>query len=433
MILYNPFPRLLFRFLSVCSLLLVGKTFSWAQSNLGHTPVSRFGYGVPVEWGIARNEAMAGVGVASPHPDFTNLINPALIAYNEKVQLNFDLRYRYRILNDATGPSFSSGSGSPVLVSLTVPISKAITSSLGIRPYSFRDFLYTQKSFSGTDSLQFRTRGSGGLTSIFFSNALKIGSNLSLGLEASYLFGTLQDSVTFGALPTTSNFSFFSIHKRRVSQIQVKPGLHLRMPLPKWDNTYLSVGATADIGEALNYRSYRYFAIKGAGAQRDTIDEGSRQKLNRPLTYSGGFCLFSPGKGSVSVEYDYTTYSGNASENQRVQNVAGSAVRLGGEYTIGTRKSTKYLNIMTFRAGLAYSQFPLKEAGNHFSDRRMSVGASFPIIRKEAKFSRTAINLGLIFGQFGEKNSSIGQETYWQVSLGFTMNDFLWFNRYRID
>jgi hypothetical protein len=107
--------------------------------------------------------------------------------------------------------------------------------------------------------------------------------------------------------------------------------------------------------------------------------------------------------------------------------------RFGAEFCPGTKKSTSYLNLVTYRFGFLLKNFPFEYQGKSIQDMRLTAGASFPIVRKDAKFSRPLINLSLAAGKRGIAGSSIGSENYFQVGLGFTLNDFLWFNRYKID
>jgi hypothetical protein len=135
----------------------------------------------------------------------------------------------------------------------------------------------------------------------------------------------------------------------------------------------------------------------------------------------------------VSAEVDYTKAAGISNEGLDFTYADALTYRAGFEISPGTKKSTRYVNIMTFRGGLMYQQLPYKMGGDFVTDKRISIGASFPIIRKEAKFSRPLINLGISYGRRGLKNTYIGMENYYQVNLSFTLNDFLWFNRYKID
>ena len=404
-----------------------------SQSIIGHSPISRFGIGQTFGPGLTRNEGMAGCGLAVPNSDHPNLINPALLSFNRKVNLDIDLRYVYRDLRGPGSASLSDGGGGPAQMSFIIPINKRLSTAFGIRPKTFRDFIFDQKQFEGTDSLGFRNRGFGGNTQVWLAAGYEVSKTISLGLEASYLFGTLEDSVSFGVLPTTTNLNFISIYKRKISQFVFKPGIHLRFPVTANKSTYLAFGGTADLGNSFGLREYRTFTIKNAGSVQDTLQDGNKSRLKRSVTYSAGFSLFNPEVGSVSAEFDWIESAGENSENAIVKAHNAIAVRLGGEYTIGTKKSTRYLNIITFRGGLSYQQFPLQQDGKFITDQKVSVGASFPIIRKEAKFSRPLINLAVAYGQRGLKGSTVGLEEYWQVTVGFTLNDFLWFNRYRID
>jgi hypothetical protein len=404
-----------------------------AQSIIGHSPISRFGIGQSFGSGLTRNEGMAGCGLAIPNSDHPNLINPALLSFNRKVDLDIDLRYVFRDLKGPGNASLSDGGGGPSQLSFIIPITKRLSSAFGIRPKTFRDFIFDQKRFEGADSLSFRNRGLGGITQVWFASGYELNQTISLGLEASYLFGTLEDSVSFGVLPASTNFNFISIYKRKVSQFVFKPGIHLRIPVTANKSTYLAFGGTADLGNSIGFKEYRTFTIKGAGSQQDTLQDGNRSSLKRSVTYSAGFSLFNPEVGSINAEFDWIEAAGENDENTIVKARNAIAVRVGGEYTIGTKKSTRYLNIITFRGGLSYQQLPLQQNGKFITDQKVSIGASFPIIRKEAKFSRPLINLAVAYGHRGLKGSTVGLEKYWQVTVGFTLNDFLWFNRYRID
>ncbi len=413
---------------------LVGKShISPAQSNTSHSPISRFGIGQFTGIGLARNESMAGCGIASPSGDHPNFLNPALLTFNEKVNLNFDLRYAFQSIKVSDSYSYSSGSGGPSFISMVVPLSKRVSVAGGIRPFSMRNFSYTEIVQSGSDSIGLKTRGTGGTTQFFMAGGYRIHKNIDIGMEASYIFGTIQDSVIFGVLPETSNYTFINIQKRKVSQFVLKPGIHLNLPFPGKEDVFMGLGATADIGDALSFRKYNTFTVLGAATQIDTLEYDQKSSIRRPVGYHFGLSLYKPLNWSVSAEVDYTKAAGISNEGLNFTYADALTYRAGFEFSPGTKKSTRYVNIMTFRGGLMYQQLPYKMGGDFVTDRRISIGASFPIIRKEAKFSRPLINLGVSYGRRGLKNSYLGMENYFQVNLSFTLNDFLWFNRYKID
>ncbi len=420
-------------FLTAFCLQLLPQNLVFGQSNLGHSPISRFGLGQSAGIGLSRNEGMAGCGMAAPNSDQPNISNPALLSFNRKVNLDFDIRYLFRNQKGPGSGDFQSGSGGPAQLSFIIPISTRLSSGFGIRPFSSRDFVFFDKRQVNVDTIGTRTRGLGGISQVWVSSGYELNRFLSLGIEASYLFGTLEDSVSFGVLPKSSNYSFISIYRRKVSQFIFKPGLHFRLPVNKERKSFLALGLTADLGNRVKFKKYRTFAIQGTGDQRDTLDSGTKESLERPIIYTAGISFFDFEKGSLSFEIDWIKAPNANEENTIVTPKDAFGFRLGGEYTIGTKKSTRYLNIITFRGGLSYGQLPLQQDGKFLTDRKLSLGASFPIIRKEAKFSRPLINIGLAYGIRGLENSNVGVDKYWQVTLGFTLNDFLWFNRYRVD
>lgn len=401
------------------------------QSGIGHSPVSRIGTGLPLDFGMNRNEAMAGCGQAVPEEDFPNFQNPALLHFNRKVNLNMDFRYLYRNLELNGESTYRRGTAGPALLSMVIPISDRISAGFGIRPATFREFTFQNIRYTSADSIGLRIRGSGGLSQAFMSFGIRIFKNLSIGAEGSYLFGTLEDSVTFGVLPAAQNYTFSNIQKRRAGQFLFRPAIHLMQPLNKSKQIFLAAGMSADLIQNVKILKYNRFAIPGSNFA-DTLESDAPGKLHRPAIVKAGFGIFSPQSWSVSAETEYAIANQIPSEgNIRFSNSL--SWRAGAEYRPGTAKSTAYLNLVTYRAGISLMNYPFSDAITRYSDLRFTAGASFPIILKEAKFSRPLINLCLATGARGSSASYFGKERYLMIQLGFTLNDFLWFNRYKID
>lgn len=401
------------------------------QSGIGHSPASRLGYGIPQEFGITRNEAMGGCGQAIPDEDFPNFQNPALLLFNRKVNLNADFRYQLRILQQQNEATYNRGVLLPVLLSLTVPISSNLSAGAGIRPFSFREYIYREVRYAANDSIGIRSRGSGGLSQAFLSLGLKLSKNLSIGVEGSYVFGTLEDSISFGVLPLEQNYLFSNIIKRRAGQFLIRPGIHFQKQVSNTKSIFFAAGTSVDFVQQLSLTRDNQFAIPGSNF-KDTLEYESASSMRRPMVVKTGIGLYSPQNWSVTAEMEYSKADQIPAEgNIRYLNTL--SWHLGAEYRPGIAKSTSYLNLITYRTGLSIQNFPYKDGDAGYQDIRFTTGASFPIIRKEAKFSRPVISLNFSTGNRGSLNSLFGKEQYYQVNVGFTLNDFLWFNRYRID
>ena len=407
---------------------------SWAvfaQSGIGHSPVSRIGYGLPQDFGMSRNEAIGGCGQAVPDEDYPNFHNPALLHFNRKVNLNMDFRYTMRILRQENEADYRKGAALPVLLSFTTPVFSRLSAGIGIRPFSFREFIYAETRAAASESIGIRARGSGGLSQAFLSLGCTLGSGFSIGLEGSYVFGTLEDSITFGVLPLAQNYTFGNIIKRRASQFLIRPGIHYLKQISPTKPVFLAAGASADIGQQLSLIRNNLFAIPGSRF-KDTLESEISSFIRRPVVVKLGMGLFAPQHWSLSAELEYAKADHLPAEGN-VQYENSLSWRLGAEYRPGINKSTNYLNLITYRSGLSVQNYPFQDAGTVYRDVRFTAGASFPIVRKEAKFSRPILTLVFATGNRGSENSLFGQERYYQVNLGITLNDFLWFNRYKID
>jgi hypothetical protein len=402
-----------------------------AQSGIGHSPVSRLGSGLLMDFGISRNEAMGGCGQAVPDEDFPNFSNPALLHFNRKVNLNMDFRYLYRRLSQTGENLYRRGAAGPANLSILVPISGRISAGMGIRPYSFREYVYENIRYASTDSIGLRLRGSGGLSQAYFAAGMRITKNLGFGIEGSYVFGTMEDSVTFGVLPSSVNYLFSNIVKRKASQFMFRPGLHFVKPLIRNKPVFLSLGCSADLVQQIALSRYNQFAVPGTNF-RDTLEYEVPSGIRKPRIIRAGIGIYSLASWSVNAEAEYQQADFIPADG--AVNFSNSlSWRGGAEFRPGTNRSTAYLNLITYRAGLSIQNQPFSDSKGVYRDLRFSAGASFPIIRKEAKFTRPLINLSVAAGRRGNQGGIFGREDYWQIHLGFTLNDFMWFNRYKVD
>ena len=228
--------------------------------------------------------------------------------------------------------------------------------------------------------------------------------------------------------------AYSNLSKKKIAQITFKPSLHINLPVSEAENTYFGIGLGADVGGGFSTKTYTTFSVQGVPGETDTLANGNKSTFNAPQKYKIGFGYYKPLNWSFNADFEYLSADGlTPQEGQSYTFKDAKVARLGFELSPGTKSSTRYFNIITFRGGVLYEQLPYQLGGKFITNQRVSIGASFPIIRKETKFSRPLINLGISYGQRGLKNSYVGIENYWLVNLSFTLNDFLWFNRYKID
>jgi hypothetical protein len=94
---------------------------------------------------------------------------------------------------------------------------------------------------------------------------------------------------------------------------------------------------------------------------------------------------------------------------------------------------TNYLYQISYRLGAQFKQTPYVVNGNQMNDLSVSAGLGLPIIRKEARYTRPVINIGVVAGYRGSVDQNKFKENYIKFAVSVTLNDQMWFQRYRLD
>ena len=103
-------------------------------------------------------------------------------------------------------------------------------------PYSNREYnVITEHNDLGRYNVAFQ--GEGGINRVFFANGVKITKDLSVGVTASFLFGTLIDNTTIYYPDSTYFLNGRRSLDMRVSDFKLDYGLIYRLPIKNCDIT----------------------------------------------------------------------------------------------------------------------------------------------------------------------------------------------------
>ncbi|SFC59396.1 Long-chain fatty acid transport protein [Flexibacter flexilis DSM 6793] len=411
-----------------------------AQNTTGHSPYSRFGLGDLSSQGGSRAMGMAETGVAAPSDENINLLNPALLTYNRVTNFQIDLYGQRKKMSTSSASETSTGGGLTNLA-FSFPITKKMTAAFGLSPYSSVDYWLNtttvMNTATDTASAIYAYKGSGSLSKVFLATGYAITPNLSVGVQANYLFGTLTNESVVQILPASDNNSF-SVNKRDYySRILFKPGVFYKAIIDTASRKYIGIGATIELGSSGNLRyDNKIYEYDGQGGTVEIDERSINQKTNftMPATYRVGLGMGVPLKWKLAADFSYTDWT-KLKNNNTTSNSAMNAAYMaavGGEWIPGYHKAG-YWNKVTYRAGLNFQQTPITVNGQKINDMYVGLGMGLPIFRKETKFMYPMVNLGLAVGQRGTTQNSGIKENYFRISLGFVLNDNLWFTRYKID
>ena len=409
---------------------LLSTTFVNAQQT--NSPFSYLGVGEVYSGGTAVHTAMGGLGVANSNGIYLNTLNPALLARNRYTTFEMGVNMEGKTMqNNKRQSKTFDGTLNPIMLSL--PASPKWTLVIGLAPVStvdYETFSSRKLSILGTDSVTYTYGGDGGLNKAVLSNGYKVTKDMYLGLETAFMFGVINRDVT------TQNFSDEQNYQVRLADRTNYSGVHFKLGWawkPKISKKYfLNVGATADFAQNISANSLKRFTISNASGigliNADTL-KLTDGKLTLPGTYRFGISLENPAKLNVSFDYSLSQWSGFRNLSGSNEGLRDShSFALGAEYIPKFDALNGYFNHVMYRAGLNYTTSPYALNGiNAANDMSFSIGASLPL-RTISYF-----NIAYVRGKRGVLATNGLEEVYNKIVIGFSLGDFYWFRKPKID
>ncbi len=482
------------------------------------SPYSRYGLGDFQFNGGLINTAMGGGGIGlrndSLIPQYINIANPASITSHQLVNYEIGLTSNTVKVENTTG----SGTFNRTTLShfaMAFPVKKYWGAAFGLIPYSAVGYnVAVQDSIQNIGSVQYKYEGSGGISQVFLANAIRpFGgmprkfllssdydalraaqdtnairskmkfrnhlSNISVGVNVSYLFGSLvnirrdvfpdslqtfntkitkyttfKDVYVSGGLqytfrfPLTLNPAYIALEDTAVTNTKVfgnayyfktnnildTAKLFIRKP-----GVRITFGAVFAAPNALvvsyDLLAQTYKQIGNIELVKDTVvnDLAVASRVNLPMMGGFGFALKKDYKWMFQADYTVQmwedfTYLGNPvglKNSQRVTagfqfqpNLAGRGNFLGAtQYRLGARWYQSYLELNNIR----------------LTEMTVNFGMAFPLpyrTRMGEPISRISLNFEA--GQRGTTDGGLLKESFIRATLGLTIND-RWFMRYKLD
>ncbi len=412
-ILHRPLKKKQGFFIAI---VLVLASFKSGAQNVS-SPYSIIGIGDIETSYFNRTSGMANTGIAYRNNKYIILNNPASLS---------DIQSQLFLVEIAGRGKFVTYSGSSLPANLTgkdfsverlsmgLRINKWWCSAAGLMPYSTSNYAFSgTKSLPGTNTvLPVNYSGSGGVNRYYFVNGFKVTKNLSLGLNTSFLGGSLlQQDTLFSPDLNTALYTTKNIYIRN---LYMEYGLQYHIPVTKkWD---VNIGATYAQKTALKAQ---YTAL----VQDEKGDTLSNQVLKNnfftlPNTVGFGIAIVKDKKLSFLADYRFQDWSSLNINGLNYQLVNSSRYSAGIEYS----RQKNYLNypyeIFNLQAGVFYNQSYLRINNQQLNDEGFTLGAGV-----NSKRSTFSYHLAFEYGVRGSQNTQIKQ-TYTGFTVGLSYKDF---------
>jgi len=410
------------------SSLVIFSFFAQAQSISTYSPYSRYGVGQIPTHGFAAAKAMGGVSQAVRNPYGINYLNPA--SYTSQDSMSFILDFGFETGGtkyQSQGQSATSGFGGMHHLAISFPVTKWWGSSIGIAPYSQVGYQIKQYEKDPTilatiGRVKYYHFGDGGINQAYFGNAFKIIKNLSVGINISYFFGSLNytNKVEF---PTTSTKYYNTSEKNSivVSDVALRFGVQYTKYLNNDKSTFLIFGASLD-NETKIRAKRKYYAKWYYGTYSDTIayKDSSYGNLTFPKNISIGVSYSYKNKLFTSIEYSNQNWENASFFGSKQPLINSNTYRFGVEYTPNRGDLKSYLMRINYRFGMHHTSSYMEFNNHKINEFGLSVGLGFPF-RNNTRF-----NVSYEYLKRGTTNDGLIKETSGIVNLSLTFYDF-WF------
>ena len=419
--------------LLILLLLFFASETTWAQARIS-SPYSR--YGVGELWYNNYSTVLSGlgnVGLAIRSDNYLNIKNPASYTGFDTTSFLFDISGlgSYNTLK-TTDISQGADYASLGYILFGTPITRWWKASFGLIPFSNVGYtVYDEKEVEDVGNVRFIYEGDGALNQFHIGNAFQITKNLSVGINASYIWGVIdrRRRVTFP--DSLSMLSTRIDNFDHISDVMFELGAQYFIPLD--NGMEIGTGLVFKPGMQLNatrkYIAQNYFgsADQNLELPRDTVAYNPSQKgtLDFPMGFGGGISLRKNNQFLVSMDFNWRNWEQYKSYGRSDSLQNSYSFHLGGEYIPKHNSITSYFHRVRYRLGFRYENTYLEINNTPIKEFGISFGLGLPFRR-----SKSMLNFAFEFGNKGTVENNLVQENFVKFTFGLSIYE-RWFIKAR--
>lgn len=412
-----------------CALFVIS---AHAQNEI-NSPYSSYGIGDINRSSNGILDAMGGVSYGMQNPYYINFRNPASYAAFDSLSFVADVAGSVYVSNLAQNSKTQQNTyAQPGYLAIGLPVTRHWRTSLGIMPFSSVGYeISTSSVVDGIGNVDYTYSGEGGVNQLYWGNAFKICKGLSIGLNASYMFGTIF-SYRNAAFDGNNYLNSFISDAFQVKGVYLDAGLQYMFNVG--ENHRVGLGAvysnTAYIWAKEKLMVNTYSGVYISTTSYDTIlyKDDMEGRLNIPQSVGAGFSYTY--KNKMTVAGDVTWRNWDNFQFMRPSDSLHNSISasLGFQY-IPDPFSNKFFKKMTFRVGGKYSTGELQLRNKLISEFGVCLGVGVPLTTFN---THSSINIMFEYGKTGTLANNLVRQNYFRFSLCFTLQE-RWYQRVKLD
>ena len=405
------------------------------------SPYSFYGIGSLKFKGTTENRAMGGLSIYtdSIHMNFKNpasYVSNNLFSFNNEARLvKFTVGVGHTTTElETSDASDNSNNTTFDYLGLNVPMGK-FGMGFGVIPHS--SVGYRLESRNNIDSLEYKYSGNGGLNKVFLGFGYLISENLSIGIDAHYNFGNIQNNAIeflYDDEQLPLDYQAREINRSDLSGINYNLGISYKPMIN--EKTQLVTSFTYSPSYNLTSKNKRTFASviisenTGIEYPINEIEVGllplglEETDLKMPSKMSIGVGIGSIRNWFVGAEYNIIKSSVFSSDLLDIQNTYyedGSTISFGGYYIPDYSSFKNVLKRIVYRSGIYFEKTGLIINDQSIKEYGMTFGVGIPVGNM---FSN--LNLAVEVGKRGTTDANLVEEKFANLKMSLSLND-RWF------
>jgi len=410
---------------------------SIAQNDI-NSPYSNFGVGNMSQRTNHVLSSMGGVGYALQNPYYVNFKNPAAFAAFDSLSFIADLSFSVMNQQLKTNKLSQSGTFAQLdYLAIGLPILKMWRMSAGIMPYSDVGYGILDTRQVELDTLRtvnFQYKGTGGIQMLYWGNAFKVYKGLTLGMNLSYLFGTIN-STSYTEFAMDNVLNNMVNNYRYLDGIYISGGIQYHLPIK--EKHHLSFGVVYEnsikVWSRENLIVLKYFDTYNPNSSFDTVQyltgkHALKSSVKLPQIIGAGISYGYKDRLLASVDVTWQNWKKFSMSNTKDTLQNNWIAALGVQY-VPNPGSSKYFNKINFRLGTRFSTgyFVIKD--RPISEFAVSFGLGFPI---RTLTSRSSVNVMFEYSRLGTLQRDLVLQNYFKVSFNFILQE-KWYQRRKLE
>lgn len=445
--------KILFSFL--CLLI---STLTWSQSTTNE-PASFYGLGESAAHNHGIFDALGKNSINIFDSTILNFYNPASYNTLSKGNTLYSYGIQSRLSNYTEQAKTQLGfAGMIDHIAIGMRIRKNMGMSFGLKPFSSRGYKIIDKVYTGFDSLQYTYKGSGAIQDLFLGYSYGLvyrpKTKLSIGANASYLFGTVANERQSLLLASGSNqggikrnsmiirsfhYELGAYFQQQITKKQLISLSAVYLPNQKINGFYQDEFYTAsNINTLSTYDTLAFSRSRIHIEQLSSLQLGLNYAIQLPdikrqtrvlhpkLVLLASFSQF----GSMShdaidlvPDFGMNTFSRRSigmqfsPETKLIENIA----------------TLKGLEKITYRFGYYTQTLPYSKNGIQYQENGLTFGLGLPIL---AQMSASSVNIGCTLGNRTSNQSTGIQEQFASLNISLILapsNFEKWFRQRKLD